>query len=261
VAKLASAVPIASPKFTVTTTLSTSMEAGECFCSFDQDWQSWAIAEQSCRESLYRRCDKHHRLPCSWLDAYYGAPSKTLKKPNEEDISRFLYNECRPAPPCLCSSELPESTSTSIPSPLCCKQLSLYAVVPFSGLQRGVVEQVCMKYSSKLTPVVRQWVEKALWDAECPADDKSENAHLAFIKKVHDPLAPKGTEGDEIESMEAEAEVRALSSQRAGSKGDRTMVGAVTGAVVGMVAGLAVGVAVLLHLRRNQQAQQYGLLL
>lgn len=46
------------------------------------------------------------RLPCSWLDAFYGTSlgdsHGAHKLPHEADIAAFLFADCTPAPPCSC---------------------------------------------------------------------------------------------------------------------------------------------------------------
>jgi hypothetical protein len=49
-----------------------SIPAGKCYCRYDADFNTWALAEDSCRQALYTRCQVggqacplHTSLSCS----------------------------------------------------------------------------------------------------------------------------------------------------------------------------------------------------
>jgi len=46
---------------------------GKCYCRYDTSYGNWALAENTCKDALYQLCQGNGRLPCSWLDAYYGS--------------------------------------------------------------------------------------------------------------------------------------------------------------------------------------------
>ncbi len=67
-----------------------------------------------CRADLYNRAANGAYLQKSWLDAHYSyAPGggAVLDPPFQKEISYFLYEDCRPLPPCSCSSLTPETAA------------------------------------------------------------------------------------------------------------------------------------------------------
>jgi hypothetical protein len=82
-----------------------SVPAGQCYCRYDPDYNTWAVGEDACKAALYTKC-RAGQLPCGWLDAYYGhvagsAMAHTL--PHEQDILGFVFDDCQPRPPCACA--------------------------------------------------------------------------------------------------------------------------------------------------------------
>ena len=67
-----------------------------------------------CRAALYQRAANGAYLQASWLDAHYGYTAgggAVLDPPFQKEISTFLYEDCRPLPPCSCSGLAPESAA------------------------------------------------------------------------------------------------------------------------------------------------------
>jgi hypothetical protein len=82
-----------------------SVPPGQCYCRYDHDYNTWALAEEPCRAALAAKCGAG-QLPCSWLEAYYtvrggGGMAHTL--PHEQDILGFVFDDCQPHPPCACA--------------------------------------------------------------------------------------------------------------------------------------------------------------
>lgn len=82
-----------------------SAPAGQCYCKYDTDYNTWALGEAPCKDALRTKC-KAGQLPCEWLDQYYGhAAGSTMAHtlPHEQDILGFVFDDCQPHPPCACA--------------------------------------------------------------------------------------------------------------------------------------------------------------
>jgi hypothetical protein len=33
-----------------------NVPAGQCYCRYDTDFNTWAVAEETCKQALYKRC-------------------------------------------------------------------------------------------------------------------------------------------------------------------------------------------------------------
>ncbi len=57
---------------------------------------------------LFHPSQADSRLPCGWLDDYYGTSVFGVQRtgyglPHESQISAYLFEDCTPMPPCGCS--------------------------------------------------------------------------------------------------------------------------------------------------------------
>lgn len=82
-----------------------SAPAGQCYCRYNPDYNTWALGEEPCKAALLTKCAAG-QLPCAWLDAYYGhaaggGMAHTL--PHEQELLGFVFDDCQPAPPCACA--------------------------------------------------------------------------------------------------------------------------------------------------------------
>jgi hypothetical protein len=90
---------------------------GTCYCRYDTAFSTWALAEDSCRAALYARAmQADSGLPSTWLDSFYAPSSGAgYAMPHEADIKAFLFQDCKPHPPCACSGISFDSTDPGEP--------------------------------------------------------------------------------------------------------------------------------------------------
>eukprot|EP00879_Flechtneria_rotunda_P002375 GHRR01002570.1.p1 GENE.GHRR01002570.1~~GHRR01002570.1.p1 ORF type:complete len:483 (+),score=159.54 GHRR01002570.1:316-1764(+) len=139
---------------------------GSCYCRYDTDFNIWALAEDSCKQALYKRCKTEKELECIWLDEFYApvhGPAHQL--PHEKDIAAFMYEDCSPQPPCACSGLNFDGTDAVPIAVACCRDLKVACKTPFSGLACKQVSEFCE--DDKPAPVLAAWSSHMLRHADC----------------------------------------------------------------------------------------------
>ncbi|KAI8477036.1 MAG: hypothetical protein J3K34DRAFT_498391 [Monoraphidium minutum] len=118
---------------------------GQCYCRYDADYNTWALAEEPCKSALAAKCAAG-QLPCAWLDAYHGhavggGMAHTL--PHEQDILGFVFDDCQPHPPCACAGVKFDGSDAVTNSYACCRDLRAACRTPFNGLACADVDAFC----------------------------------------------------------------------------------------------------------------------
>ena len=230
---------------------------GTCYCRYDADYNTWALAEAPCKAALAAKCAAG-QLPCAWLDAYYGhaaASSGAHSLPHERDILGFVFDDCRPAPPCACAGVKFDGDDAVTATFACCRDLRAACRAPFDGLSCGDVEAFC-KDDAPSTKLLH-WAQRKLQRAECrgyagaPYEFVPLGAAREQPRRVADAVAeaaaPKAivgaAEAPVAAAADASAPVDAAAARGSGGRAATAAVG--LGAL--LVAVAAVGMAATLR--------------
>ncbi|WIA41558.1 hypothetical protein OEZ86_008924 [Tetradesmus obliquus] len=238
-----------------------NVPAGQCYCRYDTDFNTWAVAEETCKQALYKRCKSESGLPCEWLDKFYApmkGPAHSL--PHEQDIFAFLHEDCTPQPPCACAGLKLDGSDAVPASVACCRDLRVACRTPFSGLCCKKVADFCS--DDKSNPMIAAWASHALHRADCSAYQGVPYQFTPLEQMTAATSAPKQQQKQQqlVDSKPSEAELlhQALNIQQqqaaaaaaapAGSSFGATFLAAVAAGAVCVAV-----VAVLFSLRREEQ--------
>ncbi|KAI8471459.1 MAG: hypothetical protein J3K34DRAFT_392875 [Monoraphidium minutum] len=223
--------------------------AGQCYCRYDSDYNTWALGEEGCKSALTTKCAAG-QLPCGWLDAYYGhaagGPGHAL--PHEQDILGFVFDDCQPQPPCACAGVKFDGSDPVTSSYACCRDLRAACRTPFNGLSCADVDAFCRDDAP--APGLLHWAQHKLHrGAECAAYRGApyEFVSLANVVAANKAAAaggaapaaaaPAAEDADGEPALSAAALVGAAPAPR--GRGDSRVATAVVG-----LGGLLVAVAI-----------------
>lgn len=127
------------------------------------------MGDKNCKDALYSKCETDSRLNCTWLDAFFNYQNVggAFHLPHQKDINDYLFEDCRPAPPCSCHGLAFDGKDPVKPAYECCRDLKIHCKRPFSGLDCKAVESVCS--NDEASTAVKSWVQHANWHAKCTA--------------------------------------------------------------------------------------------
>ena len=173
---------------------------GKCYCKFDHDWDEWSLSEPRCRSALYERSnDLRSGLPTSWLDAYYNYRPKLgsiISPPHVDQISAFLFSDCRPAPPCSCNNLTLESAMS--PKALSCySEIQIQAADHYRQVPAQVLQVAVTQGHSDGAQGVEEWMVAAFPAPICKAYQGQPYTYQALPST----LATTATESSVLETI------------------------------------------------------------